>query len=49
MVYNVNLVRNSNARVNVIDKFNACKEYVNFETDAYIVPLLLCKAQLCER
>ena len=41
MVYNMNLVRNSNARGNVIDCFNDCKEYVNFETNAYILTLAI--------
>ena len=41
MVYNMNLVRNSNARGNVIDNFSACKEYANFESDAYGVALAL--------
>eukprot|EP00794_Sanderia_malayensis_P017142 gene17142-18864_t len=37
----MNLVRNSNARGNVLDKFNACKDYVNFETDALITTLAM--------
>eukprot|EP00794_Sanderia_malayensis_P008580 gene8580-9497_t len=41
MEYNMNLVRNSNARGNVLDKFNACKDYVNFETDALITTLAM--------
>ena len=41
MVYNMNLVRNSNARGNVIDNFSACKEYANFESDAYGVAFAL--------
>ena len=35
MVYNMNLVRNSYARGNVIDNFCVCKEYANFESDEY--------------
>lgn len=41
MTYNMNLLRNSNARGNVLDKFNACKEYVRFETDALLITLAL--------
>eukprot|EP00794_Sanderia_malayensis_P004126 gene4127-4680_t len=41
MEYNMNLVRNSNAGGNVLDKFNACKDYVNFETDALITTLAM--------
>ncbi len=41
MVYNMNLTRNSSARGNVLDKFNACKEFVSFETDALITLLAM--------
>ncbi len=41
MVYNMNVVGCSNARGNVIDTFNECKEYVTFETNCYVVALAL--------
>ena len=41
MAYNMNLIKNTNARGNVLDKFNECKEFVNFETDALIITLTL--------
>ena len=37
----MNIVRNTNARGNVLDKFNECKEYVNFETDALLLTLAM--------
>eukprot|EP00794_Sanderia_malayensis_P017126 gene17124-18847_t len=41
MSYNMNLTRNSNARGNVLDRFNACKEFVRFETEALLVTLAM--------
>ncbi len=41
MTYNMNLVGNSNARGNVLGKFNECKEFVNFETDALLITLAM--------
>ena len=41
MVYNMNVVGCSNARGNVIDTFNECKEYVTFETNCYVVAMAL--------
>lgn len=37
----MNLIKNTNARGNVLDKFNECKEFVNFETDALLVTLAM--------
>lgn len=37
----MNLVRNSNARGNVLGKFNECKEFVNFETDSLLITLAM--------
>lgn len=37
----MNVVGCSNARGNVIDTFNECKEYVTFETNCYVVTLAL--------
>eukprot|EP00795_Rhopilema_esculentum_P016095 gene16095-7448_t len=39
MAYSMNLIKNTNARGNVLDKYNECKEFVNFETDALIITL----------
>ena len=39
MVYNVNMIRCTNASGNVEDTFNQCKEYVNFETETFVVAL----------
>eukprot|EP00794_Sanderia_malayensis_P002117 gene2117-2401_t len=41
MTYNMNLVRNTNARGNVMDRFNECKKFVNFETDCLIIVLAM--------
>ena len=41
MVFNMNMVGCSNARGDVIDTFIYCKEYVNFETDCYILALAM--------
>ena len=37
----MNVVGCSNARGNVIDTFNECKEYVTFETNCYVVEMAL--------
>ncbi len=37
----MNLVSNSNARCDVLDNFNACKEFVSFETDALLITLTM--------
>ena len=38
MCYNMNVINNVNAKTtNAMDNFNPCKEYVNIETDAFLV------------
>ena len=41
MCFNMNIVHNSNARLDVLNNYNGCKEYVDFETDALIVVLAM--------
>ena len=42
MFSNMNVINIVNAKTNnVLDNFNSCKEYVNMETDAFIVAAAL--------
>ena len=42
MFSNMNVISIVNAKTsNVLDNFNSCKEYVNMETDAFIVAAAL--------